>query len=465
MKPTIKTTALAVLISLGVAACGSSGGSSTQKTTTNNTATTTTDQSADQIAAVQKAAAEKAKTAQDAANKKVTDSQTKITKLTQDLAATDQSKKAEVEKLQQQLAAEKQRLADAQKAAAELSLQDAKNATVALQKQLEATQSAVAAANKKIADSQNKITKLTQDLAAADQSKKAEIAKLEKQLANEKALLKKEKATAVELQNQLTKFKAENPTVGYAADWRIRVSNVPREARSTLIDGTLDYLLQPGASEEERLRKFLFAPATSGILNQPRDNQWNDYMVNNTIDGKRVNMTYSTYRYSEEDAYLAELQASGTIDGKEINPTSIVLYGGNATPADKFTELQKLDAKKTYSVKVAPGLNRWHDSYDIALTADFGKAVISGKAVKMDNNPFTAPGDLIFPENPIYTKDGIIQFGGDNYVDVEFTGVNGGYKGEDQLNYLGMMVGAEAEKIVGRIGGNTMIGHEKNNPF
>ncbi|MGR3806420.1 hypothetical protein [Pasteurella testudinis] len=88
MKPTIKTTALAILISLGTVACRSSGGGS-NTLSTNNDSTPPTDsastETTNQIAAIQKAADAKVKAAQDAlasANKKIAESQANIEKLT-----------------------------------------------------------------------------------------------------------------------------------------------------------------------------------------------------------------------------------------------------------------------------------------------------------------------------------------------------------------------------------------------
>ncbi|KAE9530184.1 hypothetical protein [Testudinibacter aquarius] len=489
MKPTIKTTALAILISLGAVACGSSGGSSSNKSTTNTTDQTQTEQSSEQLAAAKKQAelAQQQKTAAEKqlaiAQQAAKDAQNAQTKAESDKAA--QVKAAE----------EKVKQAEAQVAAAQQQKTVAEEKALQIAQQLQQAQSAVKASELKIQQTTAEIQKIKTDYQLADAEKNKQLAQLEKQLTQEKAALtesEKNLATAnqqlqalksetesnkqtlanlqksiTELNKQITELRETNinPITGYAMDSRIRVfdkngKRISGEEEQKLLNLSLDYLLQPATNTDERLRKFLFAPATSGILPQPNDSRLNSYTVKQTVDGKAVDMVYTTYRYSENDAYLAEISASGAIDGQEIR-SSTLLYGGQGTPAERLSDYQKLDVKKTYDVKAAPGLERWLDSYDITLIADFGKATVSGQGIKKDDNPITAPGNITFTDNPIYSKDGIIQFGGDGYVEVEFTGINGGYQGKDQLVYPGMMIGADAEKIVGRIGGSTMIGHEK----
>lgn len=381
MKPTIKTTALAILISLGTVACGSSGGGSNTLSTNNNSTPPTDNASTEttkQIAAIQKAADEKVKAAQDA----------------------------------------------------------------------------LTAANKKIAESQNNVTKLTQQLAAADKSKKDEVTKLEKSLADEKTALEAVQKNATDLQNQLNKFKEENPTVGYAFDYRVR-ERIDGEPNRALPTKTLDGLLQPAATEEERLRKFLFAQATSGLA--VNNDTWQTYNVDTTANGKAYKVAYQTYHYNDGEAYLA-LIAQGnnsTIDGKNIR-TQILMYGGNPTPESKFEELKKLDAKKTYQITKSTD---WLSHYNVEFTADFGKGTMDGTGKKVGDteNKSTGAGDIVFAESSLSPKNGIIAFEGE--LEVEF--MSNGVGEKEKFDYQGMMISSEAEKIVGRAGGSLMLGNEK----
>ncbi|MGR3806421.1 hypothetical protein [Pasteurella testudinis] len=267
---------------------------------------------------------------------------------------------------------------------------------------------------------------------------------MEKSLADEKALITELQKNTSNLTNQISSLKETNAIANYAFEWR---RSMAEEESNQL----LNYLLQPAITEEQRLRKFLFSPATSGL--KPRVG-FDTYQVNEQIDGKSVQMNYHTYHYNEGDAYLAEIWAEGTIDGETKN-NHITSYGGNGTPGDKLTEYKNLDVKKTYNVKAAPGLGRFWDSYDITLTADFGKEEISGKGVKVQENNFTQPGNIIFNTSRIYRAMDTIVFGRGT-VEVDFAS-----SGKQQLSYRGTMIGAEAEKIVGRIGDSSMIGNEQ----
>ncbi|MFU2089297.1 hypothetical protein [Avibacterium avium] len=302
-------------------------------------------------------------------------------------------------------------------------------------------------------------TELEKQLADANQALNEKASTLDKlqqdHNASQEALQKAQtdlqasQSTVEKLTKQLTEFKQQYPQAELTLGGS-RIKNRP-EGNNRTVAENFSGLLPEGETDEQVVRNLLFTPKSVGKQQRVR------YHVEQQIDGRNVQMDYNSYHYQDGESYLAELYGGGQIDGQETYP-SIVAYGGKATPIEKFDAFKQAQVVKVYDMKMRPGMNTWWDSYDTKFTADFGKETISGRAVKTDlSNNFTNNDDIIFPEQPIFVKDDAIRFSSNTpNVKVTFT-----TEGEDTMNYEGMMIGENAEKVVGRVGGSTFIGNEQ----
>lgn len=431
MPSLIKMSSLSLFVSLALAACGSSGsgsGGSNQNQTTANNPQIVQNENALQTQL------EKLKQQQTRTQKNLEDERQKLAKKEkelQDLKSNNQIDQEKLSSLQKDLEQNKTRVSSLEKTLSEQQTQ-AVQARRNLETQLAAANSALDEKSKALKDLQNRQNADQAALQKAQtelQASQSEVAKLNQQLGGLKQLY---------------------PQAEFAMGSRIR--NRPKSDRT--LAQSFAGLLPEEANDEQTVRNVLFAPNIVGKLIP--QGQMHRYQVHQQINGKDIQMDYTTYHYQEGDAYLAEMWGQGTIDGQEAYP-SIVAYGGKATPVEKFDAFKQAEVVKVYDVRMAPGTGRYWDSYDTQFTADFGNEKISGMAKKIDlSNDFTANEDIIFPEQPIFVKDDAIRFGNNEpSVKIKFR------HEEDTMNYEGIFIGENAEKIVGRVGGSSLIGNEK----
>ena len=250
------------------------------------------------------------------------------------------------------------------------------------------------------------------------------------------------------LNRQLEELKQLYPQAEFAMGSRVRIDSKHYSKLSESLSGLLPNTQK--MTDEQVTRNILFAPKIAGKL-MPQG-QIQRHQITQKVNGKDVEMDYFSYHYNEDDTYLAEVWSDNS-----LGYVSVVAYGGKATPIEKFDAFKQAQVVKKYDVKMAPGIERWWDSYNITFTADFGNEKISGIAKKINlNNDFTANEDIIFPKQPIFVEDGAIRFGSNEvFVHVNFKDES------DDMKYEGMFIGENGEKIVGRVGGSSLIGKEK----
>ncbi|MFZ7129547.1 hypothetical protein [Avibacterium avium] len=427
MRSFIKMSSLSLFVSLTLAACGSSGsgsGASSQNETATNNPQIVQNENALQTQL------EKLKQQQTRTQKNLEDERQKLAKKEkelQDLKSNNQIDQEKLSSLQKDLEQNKARVSSLEKTLSEQQTEAAQSRRN-LEAQLAAANSALKEKSKALEDLQN--------------SQNADQASLQKAQTE----LKASQSEVAKLNQQLGELKQLYPQAEFTMGSRVR--NRPKNDRS-LIEN-FSGLLPEGVTEEQTVRNLLFTPKSVG------KQQLVHHRVQQQIDGRYVDMDYTFYHYQDGEAYLVEVWGNGTIDGQEAYP-SIVAYGGKATPVEKFDAFKQAQIVKEYDVKMAPGTGRYWDSYDTTFTADFGNEKISGIAKKIDlNNAFTANEDIIFPEQPIFVKDDAIRFGGNKpSVKIKFKYM------EDTMKYEGIFIGENAEKIVGRVGGSSLIGKEK----
>lgn len=423
----IKISSLALFVTFSLTACGSSGGGSAgsnkNETVANNP----------QIVQNEKALQtqlEKLKQQQENTLKALEDERQKLAKKTkelEDLKSNTQIDQEKLSSLQKDLEQNKARVSSLEKTLSEQQT-EAAQARRNLEAQLAAANSAL-----------NEKSKALEDLQNNQNADQAALQKAQTELQASQSEVEK-------LNQQLGELKQLYPQAEFAMGSRVR--NRPKNDLS-LIE-SFSGLLPEGVTEEQTVRNLLFTPKSVGKQQLVR------HHIQQQIDGRYVDMDYTFYHYQDGEAYLVEVWGDGTIDGQEAYP-SIVAYGGKATPVEKFDTFKQAKIGKIYNVKMAPGTERWWDSYNITFTADFGNEKISGIAKKINlNNDFTANEDIIFPEQPIFVKDDAIRFGGNKpSVKIKFKHM------EDTMKYEGIFIGENAEKIVGRVGGSSLIGKEK----
>ncbi|MEE6076051.1 hypothetical protein [Avibacterium paragallinarum] len=427
MRSFIKMSSLSLFVSLTLAACGSSGsgsGASNQNETATNNPQIVQNENALQTQL------EKLKQQQTRTQKNLEDERQKLAKKEkelQDLKSNNQIDQEKLSSLQKDLEQNKARVSSLEKTLSEQQT-EAAQARRNLEAQLAVANSALIEKSKALEDLQNNQN--------ADQ---AAVQKAQTEL-------KASQSEVEKLNRQLEELKQLYPQAEFAMGSRVR--NRPKNARS-LIEN-FSGLLPEGVTEEQTVRNLLFTPKSVG------KQQLVHHHIQQQIDGRYVDMDYTFYHYQDGEVYLVEVWGNGTIDGQEAYP-SIVAYGGKATPVEKFDAFKQAQIVKEYDVKMAPGTERWWDSYDTTFTADFGNEKISGIAKKINlNNDFTANEDITFPEQPIFVEDGAIRFGSNEvFVHVNFK------DGSDDMKYEGLFIGENAEKIVGRVGGSSLIGKEK----
>lgn len=423
----IKISSLALFVTFSLTACGSSGGGSGNS---NKNETIANNPQIVQNENALQTQLEKLKQQQENTLKALEDERQKLAKKTKELEDLKSNTKIDQEKLsslQKDLEQNKARVSNLEKTLSKQQTQ-AEESLRNLEAQLAAANSALNEKSKALEDLQN--------------NQNADQAVLQKAQTE----LQASQSEVAKLNQQLGELKQLYPQAEFAMGSRVR--NRPKNDRS-LIE-SFSGLLPEGVTEEQTVRNLLFTPKSVG------KQQLVHHHIQQQVDGRYVDMDYTFYHYQDGEAYLVEVWGDGTIDGQEAYP-SIVAYGGKATPVEKFDTFKQAQVVKKYDVKMAPGTERWWDSYKITFTADFGNEKISGLAKKINlNNDFTANEDIIFPEQPIFVEDSSIRFGSnDVFVHVNFKDES------DDMKYEGMFIGKNGEKIVGRVGGSSLIGKEK----
>ncbi|ERF77363.1 hypothetical protein [Gallibacterium anatis] len=425
----IKISSLALFVTFSLTACGSSGGgsgnSNKNETVANNP----------QIVQNEKALQtqlEKLKQQQTRTQKNLEDERQKLAKKEkelQDLKSNNQIDQEKLSSLQKDLEQNKARVSSLEKTLSEQQT-EAAQARRNLEAQLAAANSALNEKSKALEDLQN--------------NQNADQAALQKAQTE----LKASQSEVEKLNRQLEELKQLYPQAEFAMGSRVRIDSKHYSKLSESLSGLLPNTQK--MTDEQVTRNILFAPKIAGKL-MPQG-QIQRHQITQKVNGKDVEMDYFSYHYNEDDTYLAEVWSDNS-----LGYVSVVAYGGKATPIEKFDAFKQAQVVKEYDVKMAPGTGRYWDSYDTTFTADFGNEKISGIAKKIDlNNAFTANEDIIFPEQPIFVKDDAIRFGGNKpSVKIKFKHM------EDTMKYEGIFIGENAEKIVGRVGGSSLIGKEK----
>ncbi|MBE2895510.1 hypothetical protein HPC38_01260 [Pasteurellaceae bacterium HPA106] len=555
MKPTFKTTALAILISLGAVACGSSGGGSSssnngldktektlleqlketqkaaqhtqeklsqaqkdlaqakQKNEQANTALARAEKEVDKTKQIQKKAEQDAQNAQ-AELTKVKASQTQentekakhlkaletkvqqtkdVLKAAQERAqnaeaaasaalkarekaeqtallakqAAEQAKaaqlSAEADKIQAvKTAEEKAKQAQAQANAAKKQAQDAKAQADAAQKAKESAEQTALLA--KQAAEQAKAAQLSVEADKIQAVKVAEdkLQQAEKNKAEAEKALTDAQTKAKVLQAQLTELEKqaqqkEEALKNALADAKKWESKVPSEIRREL-ERTKDFIFFT------RFRNNANAENFSTLPTKTADGDLRDFLFLSDDTGAFKNYAtqengskkiYTTYRYHEDNAYIAEVFYD---DFKK----SVILYGGDATPA-KALDTLKTKGEVTYDVHTSPGLQRnWEVFYDFVLKANFDKKTIHGQVTPKDNevlkNQNTYFGKVVLRETPINTDNDVLSFKGEvDFYKKDLKTIN------ESGSYQGLFIGPQAHKVVGRVGsGTTFIGNVQN---
>lgn len=425
----IKISSLALFVTFSLTACGSSGGGSAgsnkNETVANNP----------QIVQNEKALQtqlEKLKQQQENTLKALEDERQKLAKKTKELQDLKSNTKIDQEKLsslQKDLEQNKACVSNLEKTLSKQQTQ-AEESLRNLEAQLAAANSALNEKSKALEDLQN--------------NQNADQAVLQKAQTE----LQASQSEVAKLNQQLGELKQLYPQAEFAMGSRVRIDSKHYSKLSESLSGLLPNTQK--MADEQVTRNILFAPKIAGKLIP--QGQIQRHKITQKVNGKDVEMDYFSYHYNEDDAYLAEVWSDNS-----LGYVSVVAYGGKATPIEKFDAFKQAQVVKEYDVKMAPGTGRYWDSYDTTFTADFGNEKISGIAKKIDlNNAFTANEDIIFPEQPIFVKDDAIRFGGNKpSVKIKFKYM------EDTMKYEGMFIGENGEKIVGRVGGSSLVGKEK----
>ncbi|MFZ7277785.1 hypothetical protein ACLS0F_11005 [Avibacterium endocarditidis] len=470
MQPKFKTTALALLISLGAVACGSSsGGSSSSEDTAQDQSPTTQEKTIENLQ-------QTIKKYQEQINE-ISEKQKQLEAEKEKFSHTNEK----INQLSQQETLAKEKLQQAEK---QLSLANSQKEK--LEKELQATEKSLNKLKERSVIDQNRLQELSLKLTEAQNQLKnaqadADYANMLLESANN------ELQNVYEHRNQLEqerneaeqKINEKEQEISHLKDKNRHLEAQYNQLTKgfSLTNSELEQKEQARKTREEENGRFVdkrvIATDSSYYYGtQPQDNK---VYGNITADGTRsenitsyVEMTqdyttnyqpelnvYKNYNYNLEDSGYSITYKNGELHQ--------IAYGGNPTRMTALDHLQRIPGVATYTGKtlIAPRYNNQPSEGTFTLTADFINQQVNGKISIINDeasNPswtYTQDRNIYLENTKITTNNGILEFTGNahftdnapNYSsntyelqDVKYTG-----------NYEGKFMGKNAAQVVGKV--------------
>ncbi|MDG6337191.1 factor H binding protein domain-containing protein [Glaesserella parasuis] len=480
MRLSVKTAAMAILVSLGVTACGSGGSGGGSSAPTNNP------EQAKQIEALKKqveAEQQAVKNAEAATAAEQAKAQAAAEKAAQDLAKAQEAvRNAEAataaEQAKAQAAANKaaQDLAKAQEAvrnaeaATAAEQAKAQKAAEKAERDLAAAQEAVrnaeAATAAEQAKAQAAAEKAAQDLAKAQEAVRNAEAAMAAEQAKAQAAAEKAAQDLAAAQNQISALEAELAPVREEAERKRQEAEAEEKKWEFLKDGNAWRYVEKSSYDnnsivyggEDKVGQLVLQNQAKHWALQKAVN-FNEsgisdnvstlpiYATRKTLSGdKEVQVANAHFVNQQYSTYINWSYNPDLLTNDDVHRTATYI----ALPTTTNSDYLKSATTATYSGKAIK--RNWDDNListgDFSLTANFQTEKVTGAITNLDGR------DYVFNEGniSISPKNNLIFSG-----IVDMTGLYGGIN----TNYKGVFAGPNAEEVVGTAGNRVSFGGKR----
>ncbi|MFZ7218083.1 factor H binding protein domain-containing protein [Avibacterium avium] len=468
MQPKFKTTALALLISLGVVACGSSsGGSSSSEDTAQDQSPTTQEKTIENLQQTIKKHQEQINEISEK-QKQLEAEKEKFSQTNEKINQLSQQETLAKEKLQQ---AEKQlSLANSQKEKLEKELQATQKSLNKLKERSVIDQNRLQELSLKLTEAQNQLKNAQADADYANmllESANKELQNVyehrnqleqERNEAEQKINEKEQEISHLKDKNRHLEAQYNQLTKGtYATNSDLEQQEQARKAREEengrfvdkriIITGSPNYYGDTSLQDNNKVYGNITADGTRS----ENITSYVEMIQDHTTNYQPELNVYKNYNYNLEDAGYSVTYKNGELHQ--------IAYGGNPTRMTALEDLQRIPGVATYTGKALITADNYSGSEDtFTLTADFINQQINGK-IRINNGSsgigyYTQDKTIYLENTEITTKNDILEFSGNAHFTMnqpDYSNNLGLTNIKYEGNYEGKFMGKNAAQVAGKV--------------